>query len=142
MTSDIRYTHLYRVLRPEEDPTNEIVAKSPSSDVSVEDHVGHGGLSTRYISTCSNEATARNFAYLGISHHDQSCPKKIITIDVEKLKRDNSAVRFIDLTDYCVLSTHIPDAYSKARHWASSWNEVLIIGKIPSSSISRIDEIS
>lgn len=140
MALGIPYNYLYRVLRPGEDPAVGIIAKSPSSTLSVSDHVACGAYSTKYISTCATDTSARRFANLGIAHRDQSVPKKIATIDVDKLKCSNPLVRFIDLTDSTTRSIYIPDN-STAIRWAINWDEVLIDGNIPSSCISHVEEI-
>lgn len=140
MSFDIPYDYLYRVLQPTEDPKVGIVAASPFSSASVSQHVGCGGLATQYISTCSTEYSATNFANLGLAHGDIS-PKRIVTIDVALLKIANPRVVFYDLTNVFTRDKYISDN-STANRWASHWDEVLIEGRVPASCIIKVQEVS
>lgn len=127
--------YLYRVLKRNEDIQKGLQARAPNYNVSVNDHVGRGSdYPSQYISTSANLPAARLFASKGWNQ-----PKTIVKIDVEKLKRENPDIVFIDLTDRAVMDRYIDKTEHITRRCAIKYHEVLVLGFIPASCISVVE---
>lgn len=137
----IKYTYLYRVLRPDEDPAKGLKAASPNSTTSISDHVAYGSKRcTQFISTSADKGTARKFANLGMQRKRVSS-KRIVTIDVEKLKTEPKIKRVVDLTNSIYRSVYC-SGNSRAERFAETWCEVIIEGEIPAICIVSVETVS
>lgn len=127
--------YLYRVLKRNEDVQKGLQARAPNDNVSVNDHVARGSdYPSQYISTSATLPAARLFASKGWNQL-----KTIVQIDVEKLKRENPDIIFIDLTDRAVLDHYIAKSVHRTRSCAIKYHEVLVLGFIPASCISVVE---
>ncbi|XP_061173722.1 uncharacterized protein LOC133182889 [Saccostrea echinata] len=122
---------LYRLLRPNEDPSRGLYAKNPSSDVSVEDHVTDGsrGRGSRFISCCKSYSAIERFVA-----RTWTSPVRIVQIEIDK--DDSDIIEVIDLT---VPETFEEDNW-KGRNFASWAEEVLVVGKISPECITELRE--
>jgi hypothetical protein len=117
---------LYRLLRPDENPYYGLSAKNPYANISVEDHVGYGsaGLESQYISCCKSQSAMHRF-----SANTYTYPKRVVEIRI-------SDAYVIDLTDPETLDKCIPPWNARARNFATKFEEVLLVGFIPSYYIT------
>ncbi|XP_053406473.1 uncharacterized protein LOC128559251 [Mercenaria mercenaria] len=125
---------LYRVLKPNEDPSNGIKADDPYADYTVMQHVGKGTyLNTQFISTSKTSEAMKVFA----EHTKQYAKnegtigtRKIVEVDVRILRQYVPDCIYIDLTDQAVLNKYIPNLPNKlntsARNFAHAFEEVLL----------------
>ena len=113
---------LYRVLRADQNPAFDLVAKNTAAKYSVHAHVSKGNeLATQFISTTKNRAKAEaRAAKEGL---------KVVEIDVSKL----GSAELIDLTDPKVVSEMLK--HPIPRNFAKDSEEVLILGIVPANAI-------
>ena len=131
----INYTFVYRLLRDGEIITNGIEAKSPFASVSIDHHVAYGSkCSSQYISTSATISAIKKLVGLKIygAYHDI----RVVKIYLAKMKKENPSARIIDLTDFITAQRHLSS--SRARGFASNFQEVLIEGHIPKSAVTLI----
>ena len=116
---------LYRVLRPEENVAEGIVAKDPEATYSAAAHVSSGTrLKTQYISTTKSLKVAMKYA--------KEDKLRVIKIDLSKVKN----TKIIDLTNPTVAKSLLK--YPRTRNMATASQEVLVQGKIPSNALTVI----
>ena len=109
-----------------------INAALPDAEVSVHDHVRVGSSHrSQFISTSASLSAIHAFA-----EHKRSFPKRIATIDVDALKKLDE-VYFIDLSDVVNRERHLRD--ETATNCARKYQEVLVLGDIPSSCVKDIE---
>ena len=120
---------LYRLLRSDEDPSQDLHAKDPLSPTSVEKHVTYGshGISSRYISCSKSLKAIEKFASMS-----KTSPKRLVIIDT---RTRWSSIHAIDLTDAHILEKYISPENSKGRRYAEIYQEVLIERYIPKENI-------
>ncbi|XP_061173720.1 uncharacterized protein LOC133182888 [Saccostrea echinata] len=125
---------LYRLLRPDEDPSEGLSAKDPFSDVSVEDHVtyGSGGSESRFISCCKSYSAIERFVA-----KTWTSPIRIVEIDIDE--DDPDIIEIIDLTDPETLDEYFEEDNWKGRNYASWAEEVLIVGTISPDCITELE---
>ena len=133
--ANFRYDKLYRLLRPNENPTQEgIKAQEPNSNFTIHKHVSEGSsFGTQYISTSASWDSMVAFA-----GNKKACRKRIATIDVVKLE-DCGGATFIDLTDASMRVRHLND--QRAKNLTRKYDEVLIKGVVPASCILDVQEL-
>uniref|UniRef100_UPI000A4E00E6 RHS repeat-associated core domain-containing protein n=1 Tax=Herbidospora sakaeratensis TaxID=564415 RepID=UPI000A4E00E6 len=118
---------VYRVIRPDEDPTVGLMPKDSTAKVSVDEHVRFGSrrdFVSQYISTTKNEAIARGWA--------ARSGNRIVAIDLGKVKGE-----IIDLSTYQDRAYHLLDW--KGRGYAMKSEEVLINGSVPPNAVRVVD---
>ena len=120
---------LYRLLRSDEDPSQDLHAKDPLSPTSVEKHVTYGshGISSRYISCSKYLKAIEKFASMS-----KTSPKRLVKIET---RTGWSSIHPIDLTDAYILEKYISPENSRGRRYAEIYQEVLIEGYIPKENI-------
>lgn len=120
---------LYRLLRSDEDPSQDLHAKDPLSPTSVEKHVTYGshGISSRYISCSKSLEAIKKFASMS-----KTSPKRLVEIET---RTGWSSIHPIDLTDAYILEKYISPENSKGRRYAKIYQEVLIERYIPKENI-------
>lgn len=120
---------LYRLLRSDEDPSQDLHAKDPWSPTSVEQHVTRGshGISSRYISCSKSLEAIEKFASMS-----KTSPKRLVKIET---RTGWSSIHPIDLTDAYILEKYISPENSKGRRYAEIYQEVLIERYIPKENI-------
>ncbi|MGW4423233.1 RHS repeat-associated core domain-containing protein [Streptosporangium sp. NPDC004631] len=117
---------VYRVIRPDEDPSVGLMPKKPSANVSVDEHVRYGsrpGFESQYISTTKNLDIARAWA--------ARTGNRIVSINLGRVRAE-----IIDLSTYQDRAYHLLDA--KGRGYAMRSEEVLINGGIPADALDLI----
>ncbi len=115
---------LYRVIRQDESLSQSIVAKNPNATYTVEGHVLNGSrISTQYVSTTRSIQVAIKWA--------QQSGNRIIVIDPSKIQGE-----IIDLTNPAVRNALLRG--NTARNFATSSQEVLIKGQIPTSAFYKL----
>lgn len=125
---------VYRLLRPNEDYTQGLYAKTPASPVSVFDHVLNGsswGSVSKYISTCGDRNVLEAYFV-----SKSVMPGKVVMINTNMLQPN----QIIDLRQQFQRDPFIPpfaDPESKNRfnNYANRFQEVLLEGYIPPNSI-------
>ena len=129
------YSRLYRLLRADEDPEKDgITPRRPDADESVNYHVLKGSsFPSQFISTSASRIMVRAFA-----NHREPINKRIATINVDKLKTMDE-VYFIDLTEPGNRNTYLSKGIACNR--ARKYDEVLILGDIPSSCVEKVEVI-
>ena len=127
------HKHLYRLLRADEGNAKctGIRAKNPTGNVTIQQHVSYGssGMS-QYISTSASKKAIRKFAQL-----TTTTPAMVAVINCQHLE----GVVYIDLTKDVVRRKHL--CSERAVSLATKFEEVLIIGYIPSYCIESVVEI-
>ena len=118
---------VYRVIRPEEDPTIGLVAKKPDRGMTTTGHVTSGSRNkgSQFISTTTKYDVANKWS--------EETGNRIVKIDLNQLPSEN---KVYDLSTDVGRSAHIKG--STANRLAKSSSEVLIEGKIPPSAIEVI----
>jgi RHS repeat-associated protein len=117
---------VYRVIRPDEDPSAGLFPKNPDANVSVDEHVRFGaqpGFESQYISTTKNIDVAQGWA--------ASSGNRIVSIDLGQVDGD-----IIDLSTYQDRDYYLLDW--KGRGYAMKSDEVLINGSVPASAIDLV----
>jgi hypothetical protein len=117
---------VYRVIRPDEDPSAGLFPKNPDANVSVDEHVRFGsrpGFESQYISTTKNIDVAQGWA--------ARSGNRIVSIDLGQVDGD-----IIDLSTYQDRDYYLLD--SKGRGYAMKSEEVLINGSVPASAIDLV----
>ena len=135
MEATCQYRFLYRLLRPDENPqVNGIKAECPGANVSVHEHVSTGSnRKSQYISSCASPEAVETFA-----ERSSTFPKRVAKINVDELE-DIGEARFIDLTEWDNRLDLLED--DKAMNFARKFEEILIVGEIPTSCIVQIYRI-
>jgi hypothetical protein len=117
---------VYRVIRPDEDPSAGLFPKNPDANVSVDEHVRFGsrpGFESQYISTTKNIDVAQGWA--------ARSGNRIVSIDLGQVDGD-----IIDLSTYQDRNYYLLDW--KGRGYAMKSEEVLINGSVPASAINLV----
>ena len=124
--------YVYRVLKPDEDPSKRLKARDPSAtSVKPSSHV-HGKRMSPYISTCATLAAAKMFASLAKKKGFQTGP--LVRINIKKLKQ------LPDVEIIVLNKSHFSEKDAIGRNYASKYREVLIRGEIPAKCIDVIDD--
>ena len=134
--------YVYRVLRPDEDPYENLTCKDFNSIRSIAQHVETGlTIPSQYISTTSSFETAKEWLKTANEKTSWIYGNKrttIVQIDTYKIKSEypqiaNSAV---DLTNYENLNYFLYNA--AARRFAYTYKEVVFTYCIPSTAVSVV----
>ena len=130
--------YLYRVLRPNESPNQDLVCCDPSSPRTIDEHVETGLTQpSRFISTTSDS----NAAFRWLDKANEMCifqnlRSVIVYIDVELLK---SEYYRIAAAAYDLSNSANRDAFLKSdkqKKFSESYHEVIFIDRIPSDVVS------
>ncbi|KAK3101131.1 hypothetical protein FSP39_001186 [Pinctada imbricata] len=121
----------FRLLRDDESDTSDLVAKDPRSSLSVEYHVLNGskGNSSRYISTCKSYDSVRRL--VSLKRRGDTNMIRVVRINLDDVKTE-----IIDLTDPVYRERYLNS--SRAKDLASLFEEILIVGRVPSSAYEVI----
>lgn len=117
---------VYRVIRPEEDVSQGLIAKNPNAHYTPEGHVLNGsrpGFKSQYISTTTDLNIARTWA--------DKTGNRIVEIDLTKVESN-----VINLSTESGRSTYLKGV--TATNFAKSSSEVLIEEFVPSSAIKLL----
>ncbi|XP_056002879.1 uncharacterized protein LOC125662577 [Ostrea edulis] len=143
--------YIYRILRFREGYTGGLRPKNISSEISIEKHVAEGskGTKSKYISCCK---TLEGVEELGEITNESKRVRRVVKINVTKIRKHSSDIEIIDLTDTKIRRKHI-DPDSKAWGYAERFEEVILspashippeyvkyIGKIRHRTFTRIDD--
>ncbi len=126
LQKDCSETPLYRVIRPDENPADGLVAKNPNAEYTVEGHVLHGSkpnFRSQYISTTTDPSVAKKWA-------DKS-GNRIVRISPSQV---DSLI--IDLSTDAGRDVHLRGIM--AKNWAKSSSEVLIKGSVPANAVKLL----
>lgn len=131
---------LYRLLRDGENVSNGLTAKNPRARVAVAIHVatGSNGAASKFISTCASLSAAENLRSLKNRSRYRNGKKDIVEIDVGQLPM---SVNIIDLTTEEKRKKHETwntEINEKFHRFASSHQEVLLVGKVPPECLRLI----
>ena len=110
---------VYRVIRPDENPNEGLIAKNPNATYTPEGHVLHGsrdGFASQFISATKSPTVAATWA--------AATGNRIVEIDLNKVVGP-----IIDVGSGCGLRGRT------ARNWAAKSQEILILGPIPPDAI-------
>ncbi|MFT8352782.1 RHS repeat-associated core domain-containing protein [Clostridium saccharoperbutylacetonicum] len=129
VVGDNGQTSVYRVIRPDEDPSIGLVAKKPDRNMTTTGHVTSGSRNkgSQFISTTTNIDVANTWA--------DKTGNKIVKIDLSKLPDE---AKIYDLSTDVGRATYIKG--STANRLAKASSEVLVEGEIPSTAINVIRE--
>jgi hypothetical protein len=127
IVGDSGQSKVYRVIRPDENPSVGLVAKKPNRGMTTTGHVVSGSRNkgSQFISTTTDINVANKWA--------NKSGNRIVEIDLGKLP-DNAKV--YDLSTDIGRTTHIKG--STANRLAKASSEVLVEGNIPSEAIQVI----
>ena len=117
---------VYRVIRPDEDPSVGLFPKNPDANVSIDEHVRYGsrpGFESQWISATKNLDVARGWA--------ARSGNRIVSIDLGQVNGE-----IIDLSTYQDRAYYLLDW--KGRGYAMKSEEVLINGTVPASAIDLV----
>ena len=121
-------------MRNGEDKKDGLSAKNSFSTTDIVSHVAYGsrGVMSKYISTCADLSSAINLR--SISYFKGM----IVKVHMELLP---SSVEIIPLTTYedrvkHIKSNHTSDMISRYNNFASRFQEVLLVGYVPSHCLS------
>lgn len=127
--------YVYRVCRPDEDIENGIHCRNPHSNRTVAQHVASGTrLPSRFISTTTDESTARLWAFFEMDTPDRSErpePLRIIIIYLDRVRGTTQEEGCVNLSNQKVREHFIGGATH--RNFAQSSREVLFQYTIPSN---------
>ena len=130
--SNEQLDYVYRVLRPDEDPSEGLQAMDPTANkVTPSSHV-HGKKMSPYISTCATLDAAEMYASLAKKKGYQT--GRLVRINIKKLKQ------MADVEVIVLKKSHFSKKDSKGKNWAFHYREVLIRGRIPARCIEVIDD--
>ena len=130
--SNEQLDYVYRVLRPDEDPSEGLQARDPNAtDVKPSSHV-HGQRRSPFISTCATLEAAEMFASLAKEKGYQT--GHLVRINIKKLK-EMADVEIIVLNE-----SHFSENDARGRNYALKYRQVLIRGEIPAECIDVIDD--
>ena len=117
---------VYRVIRPDEDPSVGLFPKNADANVSIDEHVRVGsrpGFESQFISTTRNIDVARAWA--------ARSGNRIVSIDLGQVNGE-----IIDLSTYQDRDYYLLDW--KGRGYALKSEEVLIDGNVPASAVDLV----
>ena len=129
---NLNQEYLYRALRTDEDPYQDIVAKAPHSYRSIDEHVKDGLKNpSNYISTTTRFDLAESWKDTSFRKSNYQRGTTIVEIDVDYIKREcpylsNSAYNFSDV----IIRNHFLRDLS--RDYARAYDEVVFERRIPS----------
>ena len=137
---DFNARYVYRVLRPDEDPNEDITCQAPQSRRTVSEHI-ETGLKTpsRFISTTSSFENALKWLRTSDDITSRKYGNKrttIVRIDLNKIKQQypNVANSAIDLTSRYNREVLLQN--EKQKSFAAAYREVLFVDRIPSEAVS------
>lgn len=119
--------NVYRNLRPDEDPTNGLVAKNPNATYTPAGHVLNGSKAnwkSQFISTTRSRTVALESQWAG---------PRVVSIDLTKLQSS----QIFDLSDDAGRARHDIRGFTAIGRTKSS-QEVLITGFVPPGAISWV----
>ena len=132
--------YVYRVLRPNEDPSSDLTCCAPRSVRTISQHVATGLKDpSRYISTTSSRDKALKWietANKKSSWRYGNKRKIIVRIDVDYLKTNYPEIAdsAFDLTNDLNRNTFLQT--DKERKFSCAYNEVVFLDRIPSEAVS------
>ena len=137
---DFNARYVYRVLRPDEDPNEDIACQAPQSRRTVSEHI-ETGLKTpsSFISTTSSIETALKWLRTSDDITSRKYGNKrttIVRIDLNKIKQQYPSVAnsAIDLTSRYNREVLLQN--EKQKSFAAAYREVLFVNRIPSEAVS------
>ena len=137
---DFNARYVYRVLRPDEDPYEDIACKAPHSRRTVSEHIETGLREpSKFISTTSSYETASKWLQTSDSITTMKYRNRrttIVRIDLNIIKQyyPNIADSAVDLT--CPYNRNIFLHNEKQKSFAAAYKEVLFPHSIPSEAVS------
>ena len=137
---DLNVRYVYRVLRPDEDPNEDIACKAPHSNRSISEHIATGlRTPSKFISTTSSLESAHKWLQTSDERTSSRYGNRrttIIRIDVGLLKQryPRIADSAVDLTTHYNRNVFLED--ERQMRFAGAYKEVLFVGRIPSEAVS------
>ena len=132
--------YVYRVLRPDEDPSEDIACKAPHSNRSISEHIATGlRTPSKFISTTSSLESAHKWLQTSDERTSSRYGNRrttIVRIDVDLLKQryPRIADSAVDLTTHYNRNVFLED--ERQMRFAGAYKEVLFVGRIPSEAVS------
>ena len=133
---------LYRLLRPDENWQLGLLAKHPTSQVSVFDHVIHGSnwkYQSKYISTCGSLNAMLEFRsnlckpYAQIVQISEDYSPVLYKIDLRLPEIRSGQYTLLGQPQYPI------ELINKFNNFAMKFEEVLLVGHVPASHIQLVD---
>ena len=134
--------YVYRVLRPDEDPSENLTCKDPYSIRSIAQHVESGlRIPSKYISTTSSFEKAKKWLETANEQTSWKYKKKrttIVSIDVSEIKSNypKIAKSAIDLTEAQNRNYFLET--EKQEKFACAYQEVMFVKCIPSEVVTVV----
>ena len=147
MSAGLEHFHsrfVYRVLRPDEDPTSDLLVLGPLSKRTIDQHVATGlKLPSKYISTTSNMKDARKWMTTANKKSSGQYKNKrniIVKIDIELLKSKYPHVTddAIDLSNPLNRDKYLRSQTQKS--YAAAYSEVVFSDVIPVEAVSIVNQ--
>ena len=137
---DLNVRYVYRVLRPDEDPNEDIACKAPHSNRSISEHIATGlRTPSKFISTTSSLESAHKWLQTSDERTSSRYGNRrttIVRIDVGLLKQryPRIADSAVDLTTHYNRNVFLED--ERQMRFAGAYKEVLFVGRIPSEAVN------